>query len=269
MDVVMFFVKAQIPAVLLPVLIIAILNYFVQKYFDIKEKAEISNQTPPPHQESGQQQDVPGIFAILPLIPLILLLIFSKLMVESIVLNVVTSMFISLLIGMLFNLMHTRDLNETLSGIMIYFKGMGAIFASVVTLIFAAETFAGGLKAVGFIDSLISMTGGETVSSSIVLALLLAILGITAILTGSGNAAFFSFGNLTPGLAAGAGKSTLAFVLPMQLTSGLFRTISPVAGVIIAVSGTAEVDPFTVVKRTVIPMMGGIVGVVAYAWLIL
>jgi DcuC family C4-dicarboxylate transporter len=151
---------------------------------------------------------------------------------------------------------------------MIYFEGMGSIFATVVTLIFAAETFAGGLKAVGFIDMLLGITNGQGVTSMLLMLMLVSIIGVIAILTGSGNAAFFSFGNLAPGFAAGANIATAALVLPMQLVSGLFRTMSPVAGVIIAVSGTAEIDPFTIVKRTVIPMAGGILAVVAYAMII-
>ena len=269
MDVVLFFVRMQIPASIVPMFAIAFLNYFVQQYFDKKEGhihlgADASTNT-----IDESQPVVPKIFAILPLIPLILLLIFSELFVGSIVLNVVTAMMISLFIGIFANALYTRNLKQSFKDIMIYFKGMGSIFASVVTLIFAAETFAGGLKAVGFIDMLLGVTDGQGDASVVLMIILVGIIGVTAILTGSGNAAFFSFGNLAPGFAAGANIATASLVLPMQLVSGLFRTMSPVAGVILAVSGTAEIDPFTLVKRTAIPMAGAILAVVVYAWLVL
>jgi len=268
MDVVMFFVKMQIPATIVPIFIIAILFYFTQQYFDKKEGLQRGEASPLAKTDDHDHPHVPQVFAILPLIPLILLLIFSKLFVASIILNVVTAMMLSLFIGILANLIYTKNLHESLRGIMIYFEGMGSIFATVVTLIFAAETFAGGLKAVGFIDMLLGITNGQGVTSMLLMLMLVSIIGVIAILTGSGNAAFFSFGNLAPGFAAGANIATAALVLPMQLVSGLFRTMSPVAGVIIAVSGTAEIDPFTIVKRTVIPMAGGILAVVAYAMII-
>jgi len=268
MDVVLFFVKMQIPAIIIPIFAIALLNYFVQQYFDKREGYEPGKDASAAEVTEHSHPKVPTIFAILPLIPLILLLIFSKLVVGSIILNVVTAMVISLFIGIFAQLIYTKNLHESLHGIMIYFKGMGSIFATIVTLIFAAETFAGGLKAVGFIDMLLGLTDGQGVPSSVLMLLLVAIIGVTAILTGSGNAAFFSFGNLAPGFASGAKITTAALILPMQLVSGLFRTISPVAGVIIAVSGTAEIDPFIIVKRTAIPMVGAILAVIGYSWLV-
>lgn len=48
-------------------------------------------------------------------------------------------------------------------------------------------------------------------------------------------------------------------ILPMQLMAGMGRSISPVAGIIIAVSKAGECSPFAIVKRTLIPALGGIV----------
>jgi DcuC family C4-dicarboxylate transporter len=48
-------------------------------------------------------------------------------------------------------------------------------------------------------------------------------------------------------------------VLPMQLMAGMGRAISPVSGVIIAVSKAGECLPFEIVRRTLIPSIGGIV----------
>jgi len=51
-------------------------------------------------------------------------------------------------------------------------------------------------------------------------------------------------------------------LLPMQETLSLARTFSPITAVIIAVSGLAELQPFDMVKRTVVPVADGIVTVV-------
>jgi DcuC family C4-dicarboxylate transporter len=48
-------------------------------------------------------------------------------------------------------------------------------------------------------------------------------------------------------------------ILPMQLMAGMGRAISPVAGVIIAVSKSGECSPFKIVQRTVIPGIGGMI----------
>jgi DNA invertase Pin-like site-specific DNA recombinase len=58
-----------------------------------------------------------------------------------------------------------------------------------------------------------------------------------------------------PGLASGV--SAVTMVLPMQLMAGMGRAISPVSGVIIAVSKAGECLPFEIVGRTILPSIGG------------
>jgi DcuC family C4-dicarboxylate transporter len=77
-------------------------------------------------------------------------------------------------------------------------------------------------------------------------------------ITGSGVAAFFAFSGLAPGIATKFGVSAVTMVLPMQLMAGMGRAISPVAGVVIAVSRAGECLPFEIVRRTMIPALGGI-----------
>jgi DcuC family C4-dicarboxylate transporter len=47
-------------------------------------------------------------------------------------------------------------------------------------------------------------------------------------------------------------------LLPMQFASGIARSVSPITAVIVAVSGVSNVSPFDVIKRTAIPMAGGL-----------
>ncbi|SFQ01911.1 transcriptional regulator, RpiR family [Enterovibrio norvegicus DSM 15893] len=49
--------------------------------------------------------------------------------------------------------------------------------------------------------------------------------------------------------------------MPMQLAAGLMRSASPVAGVVIACAGVANVSPIELAKRTMIPMLGGLLSV--------
>ena len=88
---------------------------------------------------------------------------------------------------------------------------------------------------------------------------------MTAIITGSGNAAFFSFGHLAPDIATKFGATAVSMLLPMQLTAGLARSMSPVAGVIIAVSDAGQCSPFEIVRRTAIPVAGGIVVMILFS----
>jgi len=49
----------------------------------------------------------------------------------------------------------------------------------------------------------------------------------------------------------------------MLQASNLGRTVSPVAGVIVATSGMGKVSPFEVAKRTSVPVLAGLITVIA------
>ena len=57
--------------------------------------------------------------------------------------------------------------------------------------------------------------------------------------------------------------SSDAVVLTGELSELLGRTVSPVAGVVVACAGMGEVSPMEIVKRTSVPVLTGLVLVVA------
>jgi DcuC family C4-dicarboxylate transporter len=259
--------QIKISAVVIPV--VAVLHFFWQRWCDLREPAAPDSSIKvEPEADPGQEQ-VPVFYALLPVLPLVLLFVFSPLVVETIRLDVVTAMLISLAIGMTCEGIRHRSLREAFSGIVHFFKGMGNIFSSVVTLIVAAEVFAMGVKATGLIGDLVAIVEGNAMGSGVMAVVLVLLLGATALLTGSGNAALFSFAGMIPGIAGRVNTSLESLMLPSQLAGGLFRSFSPVAGVIIAVAGTAGVSPFDIIKRTSVPMIGGVVATLVASHLLL
>ena len=77
---------------------------------------------------------------------------------------------------------------------------------------------------------------------------------LASMLMGSGNAAFFAFGPLIPKISAKLGMETASVLMPMQFAASMGRTVSPVAGVLIAASDVAKVSVMDVVKRNFIPV---------------
>lgn len=255
---VVYFVRHQLPVALVVIPFVAVLHFFWQRFCDRIEPASTED-TLAIDPEAENKGSAPAIYAFLPVLPLVLLLIFSPLVVESIQVDVVTAMLISLFLSIGCEAIRLRSARQALAGIVHFFQGMGDIFAKVVTLIVAAETFAIGVKATGLIETLIHQVESNSLGSGVMVLALVALIGFTAVLTGSGNAALFSFANMIPGIAGPMELSTVYLMLPSQLAAGLFRSMSPVAGVIIAVSNAAGVSPFAIVKRTAVPMLGGVV----------
>jgi len=265
LDPVIYFVHYQIPVSVATVIVISVLTYVTARYFDRKDGHVVAMEAVGEVGGGATLKAVPAFYAVLPMVPLVLLLVFSKLLVDSIKMDVVTAMIMGMLLGLLCEALRTRDMRAVLKGMMAFFDGMGRMFGRIVTLIVCAETFAAGLKAVGAVDFMISAVHDGGLGVTVMTLLMCAMVAATAIITGSGVAAFFSFASLTPTIVARFGVEAVSMLLPMQLAAGLARSMSPVAGVIIAVSDAGECTPFEIVRRTVIPLSGGMLAMVLYS----
>lgn len=258
-DAASYFVEHQLFVGVCAALVIAVLHFVCQKWFDKRD--EVNGVSYALQAKEDTSREAPIWFAALPVLPLVLLLTFSKFAITSIKIDVVTAMFISLAVAMACDYLYSKDGKAVAASLKVYLQGMGDVFAGVVSLIIAAQTFVVGLKAIGFISGMLGVATHLGFGYTMMVIMLVAIIGVTALMSGSGNAAFFSFSNLAPDVATHVGVSTAALALPMQLSAGIFRSFSPVAGVVIACAGVAGIPPTELVKRTAIPMMGGLITV--------
>lgn len=259
MDVAEYFVVHQIPVAVVGFLTIAALHYVVQRHLDKKDgNAPAFNPELEHAAVAVTQSDVParpGYYAILPTIPLILLLVFSKIGVKSIKLDVPTAMIISLVIAMLCEAVHRKgDVKAIFKEAMSFFDNMGRQFATVISLVVAGEFFAQGLSATGTIDMLINAAQSAGFPPTVMVIVMTVFIVLAGIVMGSGQAPFFAFSSLAPKLGAEMGVPAVHILVPMQFGAGLARGISPIAAVTIAVSGISGISPFELVRRSIIPM---------------
>ncbi|OEF56634.1 C4-dicarboxylate transporter DcuC [Enterovibrio norvegicus] len=254
MPVTEYFISYQLPVALITMVTIAILHLFVQSWFDRREVE--NNDTEISASES--ECNPPIWYALLPVIPLALLLIFSPMAIESVKIDVVTAMFVSIAVAMLCETFRRKP-KAVFSDILVYFDSMGRQFARVVTLVVAGQTFAHGLKTTGLLNTVIDGALAASVSPALMVILMVLIIALAAIIMGSGNAPFFSFAAIVPDIAGKVGIPAVAMLMPMQLASGIARSMSPITGAVVAVAGVAGVSPFELVKRTAIPMVGALI----------
>lgn len=264
MEAAVYFVHHQLPVAIGVIIVVSILIFFTAKYFDAKDgfKAE---QEPVGDATEGNKS-VPGFYALLPLLPIVLVLVFSPLMVSSIGMDVVTAMIVGALAGFACELCVKRNLKSVFKDFQVFFRGMGTMFTSIVSLLVCADVFAQGFQAVGAVDYIIHSVQNAGFGVYVMTVVMTLLVGVTATITGSGVAAFFAFSGLAPGIAAKFGVSAVTMILPMQLMAGMGRAISPVAGVVIAVSKAGECSPFDIVRRTFIPAIGGIFTMLLINW---
>ena len=245
-----------LPVSIFAILGIAVAHFFWQRYLDKKEGVQVERMN-----ADEIKTTAPNYYAILPLLPIIGVLIFDgKWGLPN--LHIVTVMVLCFIITAAVDFLRSFNAKQTFDNLIVAYRGMADAFAGVVMLLVAAGVFAQSLSTIGFITNLIDSAqsfGG----SAFFMMLVLAVITILATMaTGSGNAAFYAFAELIPKLATQMGVNPAFLTIPMLQASNLGRGLSPVSGVVVAVSGMGKISPFEVVKRMSVPMLVGFICVI-------
>jgi DcuC family C4-dicarboxylate transporter len=173
--------------------------------------------------------------------------------------GLVTAILLSVFLVMVVEYIRSFDARKVFDSIQTVFDGMGFAFATVVTLIVAGEIFATGLLATGSVNTLLGFAGDAGVGVASITIFLQGLITMASVLMGSGDAAIFSFMSVGAMIAEHFDVEAISVIMPMQISSSLARSMSPITAVVVAVSAIAGLNPLDVVKRTVIPMVGGII----------
>src|SRR5690606_15338448 len=203
MDVVSYFVHYQIPLVIPLTLLLMLVYFFVNRYYDRKHGLVTKEE-----KGDGIVLTAPLYYAIIPVLPMILLILFSDafdIFGFQISIDTTTAMFFSLFAALVLEAIRKKSIKEALKSIKVFWSGMGDIFKTVVTLIIAADIFSQGLIQLGFIDGLIDVTQHLGFGAQGIGFVMAFMIFLAAMLMGSGNAAFFAFGPLIPDLAGKLG----------------------------------------------------------------
>lgn len=200
--------------------------------------------------EKAEELKINYIYALVPILPLFLLVIASKQVgwLPNKVFTVPCCMLIGTGVGLvigLINHLKAGDISKK------FCRGCGDAFCDVACLIAAAAVFASGMKSIGLTGTLVdAMKGSQSI------AMASAVVGpwLMALVCGSGNAAALAFNEVITPHAADFGMTVVQLGAVAQVAAGLGRTISPVAGGVIVIASIAGVNPMDICKRTFIPV---------------
>lgn len=187
------------------------------------------------------------LMAIMPVLPLILLILSAKQigMLPAAFQNIPMDMLIGSALGTLITRKNPGEIVKD------FWKGAGDSYGSVMGLIISASVFTAGMTAIGLTGSLI-----EFMKHSQSIAKVAGAFGsfIIAILAGSGDAATLAFnGAITPH-AADFGLGLIQLGSISNVAGALGRSCSPVAAGGIVCAGIAGISPMEIAKRN-IPVM--------------
>ncbi|HWR30188.1 MAG TPA: C4-dicarboxylate transporter DcuC [Negativicutes bacterium] len=204
----------------------------------------------PGSQHSGEAIDdkdkfhVNYIWAITPVVPLVLLILGSKQVHMIPEFSVPQAMVIGTIIGMLITRFNVSEATKK------FFKGNGDGFADIVCLMAAAAMFTQGMTAIGITGALIDVMKNSQQIAQVASAFGPFIIGVVS---GSGNAAALAFNGAVTPHAAQFGYGIIELGSMAQIGAGLGRTMSPVAGAGIICAKIAGVNPMELAKRNAIP----------------
>lgn len=194
------------------------------------------------------------LWAMAPVVPLVLLVL-GNTCVPQIRMGIAQAM----LFGVVYTMIVTRfnpakSINE-------FFNGCGKGFANIMSIIIAASVFAAGLTESGLIAFLI-----EALKGSSEYARWGGIIGpwVMGVMMGSGDAASMAFNTSVTPHAPEFGMRILDLGNLAYVSGALGRTMSPIAGVVMVVSGLAAVNPVDVVKRTAPGMICAIIALLLF-----
>lgn len=195
---------------------------------------------------SSENFSVNYLKALVPIIPLALLILSSKQVGILPEMSVALSMVLGVIIALVITWSDAQKVCVQ------FFDGMGSAYSNVIGLIICATVFTSGLAAMGLVATLIELMDG---SQS--LAAISGTFGpfIIALISGSGDAASFAFNGAVTPYAEQFGMSIVGLGSLAQIAGAIGRAVSPVAGAAIICAGLAKVSPIEVSKRNLLPCL--------------
>jgi DcuC family C4-dicarboxylate transporter len=204
---------------------------------------------------AGETFKVNYLKALVPVIPLVLLILSSKQVGILPEMSVALSMVLGVVIALVITWSNAQKVCVQ------FFDGMGSAYGNVIGLIICATVFTSGLAAMGLISTLIELMDG---SQS--LAALSGTFGpfIIALISGSGDAASFAFNGAVTPYAEQFGMSIMGLGSLAQIAGAIGRAVSPVAGAAIICAGLAKVSPMEVSKRNFLPCVAAAIALMIF-----
>ena len=241
---VMTVIAGHTMASIVGVTIVAVLLTVIARF--LKEDGSGAITTTGATAKTSEDFKVSYLKAVVPVIPLLLLVLGSKQIKLLPEISVPAAMLIGTALGFAVTLTKVDEISKQ------FFDGMGNAYGNVIGIIIAAAVFTKGMELIGLTAALIT-----AMKSSESIARLAATFGpfIIAVLGGSGDAATLAFnGAITPH-AAQFGFGILPMGSQAFIAGALGRSMSPVAGVAIVCAGLAQVNPIEMAKRNAGPMI--------------
>ena len=170
----------------------------------------------------------PMIYALLPFLPMILVVVFSRYVLSSIKLDISALILLCVVVAMMFEAVRWKgDFKKLSEGLKVFLQAMGKAMSGVVALVIAAGVFAEGFKALGMLDAIVGLATDFGFGALGMSIMFVVITVLVTIIAGSNGASFYPIVEMIPKIAKDMGVNPVSLVLPMHQASTIARPLSP------------------------------------------
>ena len=259
------FLNSQVPVLVIVFPFIGVMHMIMQRYWDKKDAQSAGDSGQDMMAEDDKPTSgVPVYYALFPVMPLVILFVFSDLaqgmFPEGVKfkVDIISAMLMAFFLAFFVDFFRSLDVKVAAQKISFMFEQMGQSFVTIVSILICAQVLAEGLIKIGFINTLFSLLpAGEHTHLLIVLFFSLFIF-ISSVVLGSATT-FNAFASLAAEMAQSGGVSVVKTLMSMYYSAGFGRAFSPIAGFIIAVSGLVGLKPYDLIKRNAVQLASGYV----------
>ena len=236
MDVIAFHYKANLASLVIAAITITVIAYMTHENKDhFAEGLELE-----------ENFKVNYLYALMPIIPIAILLLGATKIVPMFKMGVAQAMIIGCILALAVTRTNPAELTKS------FFDGMGKAYADIIGIIISAGVFVAGLKAMGLVKAFTNAMLNNPAIVKIAASVGPFLLGL---IVGSGDAATFAFNEAITPHAADFGMTPVQMGSMATLGGTLGRTMSPIAGATIIVAGIAGVNPMEIAKRNALPIV--------------
>lgn len=236
MDVIAFHYKANLASLVIAAITITVIAYMTHENKDhFAEGLELE-----------ENFKVNYLYALMPIIPIAILLLGATKIVPMFKMGVAQAMIIGCILALAVTRTNPAELTKS------FFDGMGKAYADIIGIIISAGVFVVGMNAMGLVKAFTNAMLNNPAIVKIAASVGPFLLGL---IVGSGDAATFAFNEAITPHAADFGMTPVQMGSMATLGGTLGRTMSPIAGATIIVAGIAGVNPMEIAKRNALPMV--------------
>lgn len=195
------------------------------------------------------EPDCPGYYAFFPLFPLVFVIIFSKLVVGTIVLSVIGAVFVSIILTMVIDLIHSKKIQTCFDNANTFFIAMAEFLKNGGWLIIPAAMFATVLSSMGGLQAIAQLLSNAGGNGYLICAIGCVLCMPIVICCGSVTATIAIAAPLMVSIASVTGIDVNICFMAVLVMLGMSSCMCPVHPQTIMVSTAAGADLMTLVKR--------------------